>query len=145
MNVPLPRMFDRLHRKMEDGKRSLQMISDSAGKTREYTRTQNGVRAGSWEDNQDGGRIWLIVVVHGLAFVSRVLSMLARSRTDTCQFAAKPVPFHTKIRTSRMLASACKKYLFTLLIAVMIHSAITENIGKLWNFLRLTDVEFQLN
>lgn len=47
MNVPLPRMFDRLHRKMEDGKRSLQMISDSAGKTREYTRTQNGVRAGS--------------------------------------------------------------------------------------------------
>ncbi|XP_060828663.1 prion-like-(Q/N-rich) domain-bearing protein 25 [Bombus pascuorum] len=54
--------------------------------------------------------------------------MLARSRTDTRQFAAKPVPFHTKIRTSRMLAFACKKYLFALLIAVIIHSAVTEDI-----------------
>lgn len=47
MNVPLSLMFVRLHRKMEDGKRSLQIISDSAGKTREYTRRQNGVQVGS--------------------------------------------------------------------------------------------------
>lgn len=61
---------------MKDRKNRKRSLTDSTGEVTSRC-DQSGVGS-NWKENQVGGRIWLIAVLHGFAFVSRVLLMLDR-------------------------------------------------------------------
>lgn len=61
---------------MKDRKNRKRSLTDSNAEV--TSRCDRSGVGSNWKENQVGGRIWLIAVLHGFAFVSRVLLMLDR-------------------------------------------------------------------